>query len=204
LIFLHEAKLTGMSDFKLWFGTGLEHILDLDGYDHILYVVALSIIFTIRHWKELLWIVTAFTIGHSLTLALSTLDILNIPQSMVEIWIALTILISCILNLRDLKRDEIPLKGRYLTAALFGCIHGLGFSYLLKSMLGHEESILLPLLYFNLGLEAGQIVILSGVIFVNLGFQYFLPGKQKLLATTTTFVILLLSLYMIAERLDLV
>jgi hydrogenase/urease accessory protein HupE len=193
-----------MSDFKLWFGTGLEHILDLDGYDHILYVVALSIIFTARHWKQLLWIVTAFTIGHSLTLALSTLDILNIPQSMVEIWIALTILISCLLNLRDLKRDEIPLKGRYITAAVFGCIHGLGFSYLLKSMLGHEESILLPLLYFNLGLEAGQIVILSGVIFVNLGFQYFLPGKQKLLATTTTFVILLLSLYMIAERLDLV
>lgn len=192
-----------MSDFKLWFGTGLEHILDLDGYDHILYIVALSIVFATKHWKQLLWIVTAFTLGHSLTLALSTLNILNIQQSIVEIWIALTILISCILNLRDLRKDEIPLKGRYLTAALFGCIHGLGFSYLLKSMLGHEDSILIPLLYFNLGLEAGQIVILVVVIFANLGFQYFFHEKQKILATTTTFVILLLSLYMVAQRLFL-
>src|SRR6185436_15617488 len=115
-----------MSDFQLWFGTGLEHILDLKGYDHILYIIALSIIFSQKQWKQLLWLVTAFTLGHSLTLALSVLNVIRMPQSIVEIWIALTILISCILNLKDLRTDERNFKYRYITAAIFGCIHGLG------------------------------------------------------------------------------
>jgi hypothetical protein len=190
-----------MSEFNLWFSTGLKHILDLKGYDHILYIIALSIIFDYRHWKELLWLVTAFTIGHSLTLALSVSNIIRMPQSIVEVWIALTIFISCLWNLKDLRSQEFHMKGRYFTAAVFGCIHGLGFSYLLISMLGHEESRLFPLFCFNLGLEVGQLCILSGVI----GFQYILvklfPRNQKIITTTITFVILLLSLFMVFKRL---
>ncbi len=190
-----------MSEFNLWFVTGLEHILDLKGYDHILYIIALSIIFSRRHWEQLLWLVTAFTLGHSLTLALSVSNLIRMPQSIVEIWIALTILISCIWNLKDLKSENAGMKTRYVTAAVFGCIHGLGFSYLLKSMLGHEESILFPLLSFNLGLEVGQLLILALVIFAKSFFEEFLPKKQKLFTTTITFVILLLSLYMLVNRL---
>lgn len=190
-----------MSDFYLWFSTGLEHILDLKGYDHILYIIALSILFDLKQWKNLLWLVTAFTLGHSLTLALSVTDIIRIPQILVEIWIALTILISCVWNLMDMQKERTRFKWRYITAAVFGCIHGLGFSYLLKSMLGHESSILFPLFSFNIGLEVGQLVILTVVIFVKYIFQTFLPENQKLFTTTITFVILLLSLYMLIQRL---
>jgi hydrogenase/urease accessory protein HupE len=190
-----------MSDFNLWFSTGLEHILDLKGYDHILYIIALSIIFNPKQWKNLLWLVTAFTLGHSLTLALSVSDVIRIPQVMVEIWIAMTILISCVWNLIDVQKERTHFKSRYLTAAVFGCIHGLGFSYLLKSMLGHESSIIFPLLSFNIGLEVGQLVILADVIFAKFIFQTILPENQKLFTTTITFVILLLSLYMLIQRL---
>ncbi|HEX5624538.1 MAG TPA: HupE/UreJ family protein [Saprospiraceae bacterium] len=189
-----------MEAFQLWFETGLEHILDLKGYDHILYVVAFSILFSHRQWKPLFWLVTAFTLGHSLTLALSTMNVLDLPQSVVEIAIVLTILISCMWNLLDLRRSEPRVSYRYVTAVVFGCIHGLGFSYLLKSMLGREESIVLPLLYFNLGLEAGQLVILSAVVGFKAILLKFWPIYERIIATTITFVILAVAVYLLLLR----
>lgn len=190
-----------MSDFVLWFGTGLEHILDLDGYDHILYIVALTIIFHLYQWKQLLILVTAFTLGHSVTLAMSTSNLIQMPQSVVEIWIAVTILVSCLWNIKDLKKEITTFRARYVTAVLFGCIHGLGFSYLLKSMLGQEQSIFFPLLYFNLGLEAGQLVILSILVVFKYIIQLSWPKGEIFFTTTITFVILLLSLHMLSQRL---
>jgi hydrogenase/urease accessory protein HupE len=191
-----------MSDFQLWFQTGLEHILDLQGYDHILYIIALCIPFPLKAWTRLLWLVTAFTIGHSLTLALSVSGLIQMPQSVVEIWIALTILISCIWNLKDGQQEEKHYRSRYAAAAVFGCIHGLGFSYLLKSMLGHT-GFLFPLLCFNLGLETGQLVILLVIVLCKYLLQIFWPGIQNIFTTTITFVILLLSGYMLISRLYL-
>ncbi|MBK8483455.1 MAG: HupE/UreJ family protein [Saprospiraceae bacterium] len=189
-----------MDDFQLWFRTGAEHILDLNGYDHILFILVLSILFSYRDWKPLLFLVTAFTIGHSLTLAMSVFDWIQLQRSFVEVCIALTIVISSIFNLLDLKRNQTDISGRYLTVVLFGCVHGLGFSYLLKSMLGHQESILLPLFYFNLGLEAGQIIIVLFVLILKFILISFWKSKEKIITTTITFVILLWALQMLLKR----
>lgn len=155
-----------MNEFYIWFSTGFAHILDWQGYDHILYIMVLCVVFSNTDWKQLLTLITAFTIGHSLTLAISVCNILVIKQSYIEVFIPLTILITAALNILSLKQEKLNAKAiNYLLALFFGFIHGMGFSYLLKSMLSKTESVLLPLLSFNLGLEIGQLVI---VVFMTI------------------------------------
>jgi hypothetical protein len=168
-----------MSDFSLWFTTGLQHILDRNGYDHICYVIVLAISFPIKEWKKLLGLITAFTIGHSLTLALSILDFIKVPQTSIEILIPITILITCIYTI--VKREEAmkTISLNYWLALFFGLIHGMGFSYLLKSMLGREQSPVSPLFSFNLGLEAGQLVIVAAVILISLFLENVLKIKRS-------------------------
>lgn len=159
-----------MSKFQLYFGLGQDHILDANGYDHILFVIALCILYSIREWKQVLILVTAFTLGHSITLALATLEIINIDAELVEFLIPLTILITAISNI--FRKGDGPtgrsLQVNYVYAAFFGLIHGMGFSNYLKSILGREENIFTQLLAFNLGLEVGQIIIVA--FFLVLGF----------------------------------
>ncbi|MFN4234918.1 MAG: HupE/UreJ family protein [Bacteroidia bacterium] len=155
-------------EFYYWFLIGLEHIADWNGYDHMLFLLALCGVYSISDWKKLLVLITAFTIGHSLTLALSVLNLVAIKSEWIEFFIPLTILITCIFNLINLNQ---PLKNHYAKYALtlfFGLIHGLGFSYLLKSLLGKEENITLPLFAFNIGLEAGQIIIVGFIFLISL------------------------------------
>jgi hypothetical protein len=163
-----------MNNFILFFSTGIEHITDINGADHILFVTALCLRYVPRDWKKLLVLITAFTIGHSITLALSTLNIISFSRNWMEFLIAATILITAINNLtvKDFTHHtRYPLI--YFYALLFGLIHGMGFSLLLKSMLGRDESIVVELTAFNLGLEIGQllivaIVLLTSFIFVTL------------------------------------
>jgi hypothetical protein len=154
-----------MQNFWLWFSTGIQHITDLGGYDHILFVTLLSISYTFASWKKLVVMITAFTLGHSLSLALSVLVELNINTKVIEFLIALSILIAAVYALwnRENKKTNIV----YIIVACFGLIHGLGFSYLLKAMLGKEEAVSGPLLYFNLGLEVGQLIIVLVVLGMN-------------------------------------
>jgi len=172
-----------MNEFWLWFNTGTEHILDWNGYDHILYVMVLCVLFSVSEWKKLLILVTAFTIGHSLTLAVSVLNIFTIKQGIVEVLIPLTIILTCVINLIQNKRHygihkRLPKKYTfsYVLALLFGFIHGMGFSYLLRSMLGKEESVVFPLLSFNLGLEFGQLII----VVIMLLFSVFLTRFTRI------------------------
>jgi|SRR5688572_11197377 len=159
-----------MSDFELYFGIGKDHILDYkNGYDHILFVVALCTIYLIRDWKKLLVLVTAFTIGHSVTLALATLEIISFNQNLVEFLITLTIFITAVSNI--FRKTEISDRTTYINygyALFFGLIHGLGFSNTLRTMLGKDRSIVTQLFAFNLGLEVGQIIIVG--VFVFIGF----------------------------------
>lgn len=147
-----------MIDWNIWFTTGIQHILDVYGYDHMLFVALLTLAFPIVEWKKLLGLITAFTIGHSVTLILSTVDVIHVNQAIVEFLIVLTIAGTATLELFYSKNTVNRGKVIYLIIACFGWIHGMGFSFLLKSMLGHEESVFMPLLMFNLGLEAGQII----------------------------------------------
>ncbi len=153
-----------MSEFQLYFGLGKSHILDYaNGYDHIIFVIALCALYLTREWKQVLILITAFTIGHSITLALSTLRIISVKVELIEFLIPLTIFITAVSNL---FKNENNLTSRsvqmnYFFAGFFGLIHGLGFSSYLRSILGRDESILTQLFAFNLGLEFGQVIIVA-------------------------------------------
>jgi len=164
-----------LSQFSLYFDLGLNHILDMAGFDHIVFIVILCAIYLIREWSKVLVLVTAFTIGHSITLALATLKIININPGMVEFLIPLTIFITALSNLftRERGSNHKEVRGNYFLALFFGLVHGLGFSNNLRSLLGREENIFTQLLAFNLGIEVGQIVIvvcfmLCSFIFVDI------------------------------------
>lgn len=152
----------------------MEHIADLQGYDHILFILTLCGIYPYKEWKNLLILVTAFTLGHSLTLALSVLNIVRVPAEWIEFLIPVTIVSTCVYNLATLNRSlDSGNRVRYIMAVLFGCIHGMGFSNYLRSLLGRESSILGPLLGFNLGLEAGQLLILAAIFVLHFLFSRF-------------------------------
>ncbi|MFT6214832.1 MAG: ABC-type antimicrobial peptide transport system permease subunit [Roseivirga sp.] len=161
-----------MDQFKLYFQLGYEHIIDLNGIDHILFVVALCSIYLAQDWKKVLILVTAFTLGHSITLALSTFELINFDTDLIEFLIPVTIFITALSNLFRKEGSVSPkaLNLNYFFALFFGLIHGLGFSNYLKSLLGKSESIISQLLAFNLGLELGQIIIV--VIFMIISFVF--------------------------------
>lgn len=189
-----------MNQFELYFGLGLSHILDIQGYDHILFVIALCTVYTFYDWRRILILVTAFTIGHSLTLALATLKFISIDSALIEFLIPVTIAITSASNLfnnPEQKTQYVQLN--YFFVLFFGLIHGLGFSNFLKSLLGKESSILQPLLAFNIGLEVGQIVIVA--IYLALAFivLYLLKIKQKSWIQLVSLSVLILSVYMIYE-----
>ena len=160
-----------LSEFLVFLRLGFEHIADIRGYDHILFIVALCAGYEPRHWKKLLILVTAFTVGHSFTLALATLRIISINDALVEFLIPLTIFITGIVNILASSPEGggmLERKGtrqlQYLLALAFGLIHGMGFSNFLRALLGGEEGIALPLFSFNVGLELGQIMIVLAVL----------------------------------------
>ncbi|MHB1193921.1 MAG: HupE/UreJ family protein [Longimicrobiales bacterium] len=162
------------STFAVYLHLGFDHIADLRGYDHILFVVALSAGYGLAHWRRLLVLVTAFTLGHSLTLALATLRLVSVDRDWVEFLIPVTIVATGVFTIVEIAtapgRVHRPGWGprlKYAMALFFGLIHGLGFSTFLRAMLGEEESIALPLFSFNVGLEIGQVVILGAALGVS-------------------------------------
>ncbi|MCK3683438.1 HupE/UreJ family protein [Maribellus sp. YY47] len=147
-----------MSTFEMYLRLGFQHIINIHGYDHIIFVLVLCAAYSAKEITRVLILVTAFTIGHSLTLALSTLNILSIPSRYVEFMIPATILITALSNVLPSRRGNLRIV--FVTTLFFGLIHGLGFSNYLKGLLGKESNILTPLFAFNVGIETGQIVIL--------------------------------------------
>lgn len=198
-----------MNDFWIWFSTGLLHILDWNGYDHILYVVSLCILFSVKEWRKLLVLVTAFTVGHSLTLAFSVLGILKIKQDYIEILITLTIILTCAINIYFRKRvDEgsqdrkVNYRFNYFLALVFGFIHGMGFSYLLRSMLGKEENIVFPLLSFNLGLEIGQLIIVGFTLLLSVFLIRFTRIKKPAYVLFISSAVFGISFLLFVQRLN--
>jgi hypothetical protein len=148
--------------------------------DHILFIAALCLRYQFADWKKVLILVTAFTIGHSITLALSVLDFITVSTNWVELLIPVTILLTAISNLAVKKftfQTRFPLI--YFLALFFGCIHGLGFSNYLKSLLGTTEQIVPRLLAFNLGLEAGQLAIVFILLIISLIAVYLFRFSRR-------------------------
>ncbi|GAB3979755.1 HupE/UreJ family protein [Spirosoma terrae] len=160
-----------MDDFLIYLRLGFDHITDPSGYDHILFVIALCAVYTLQQWRQVLILVTAFTIGHSITLALATLQLITYKTDLIELLIPITILITAITNFffqepktRSNTAKPSHQSWRYGLAMAFGLIHGMGFSNYLRSLLGREANIIKPLLAFNIGLEVGQLIIVSIVL----------------------------------------
>lgn len=150
-----------------YFTEGWKHIISTDALDHQLFILALAALYTIKDWKQVLILVTAFTIGHSVTLALSAYQIINIDSNLVEFLIPCTIAITAITNFfyKDFNPRSIRLN--YFLALFFGTIHGLGFANFIRFTLAEGQNIGWPLLQFNLGLEVGQVVFVTGILFLT-------------------------------------
>ena len=155
-----------MSDFSFYFELGWEHIMSWDALDHLLFIAVLSAIYLLSDWKQVLILVTAFTIGHSLTLALSVLDIIRFPADWVEFLIPCTIVFTAVANLFQHQFSKRTIRINYLLALVFGLVHGMGFANTIRFMLANDQDILLPLLGFNIGLEIGQIVVVSILLLI--------------------------------------
>lgn len=160
-----------MSEFWIYFQIGLKHVLDIHAYDHVLFLIALTIPYAFKDWKRILLLVSVFTVGHTLALLLSVLGIIAVKVNIVEFLIPITILITAIFHLftagKASKSEGVNLV--FFVTLFFGIVHGLGFSNYFKSILGGSTSSkLLPLGEFALGIEAAQLV----VVFVFLVLSY--------------------------------
>ena len=156
-----------MNDFLFYLNLGWEHIISLDALDHQLFVLVLVAVFVMKDWKDILWIITAFTIGHSITLALSVFDIVRAPAKWVEFLIPLTIVITAFDNILMRNRPNNLMKMNFYLALFFGLIHGMGFANTARMMIANEQHIFLPLLGFNIGLELGQIAVVAAILIIQ-------------------------------------
>ena len=156
-----------MNDFKFYFGLGWEHIMSWDALDHLLFIAALAAIYLLKDWKQVLILVTAFTIGHSLTLALSVMDVFRFPANWVEFLIPCTIVITAISNLFQKQFTAKSIRINYFLALFFGLIHGMGFANTIRFMLAQDQSFGWGLFGFNVGLEAGQIAVVTTLLLVT-------------------------------------
>ncbi|MDP4599828.1 MAG: HupE/UreJ family protein [Polaribacter sp.] len=158
-----------MNDFRLYVEMGLFHVLDIKAYDHILFLIVLAVIFGFSEWKKVFWLVTLFTIGHSISLTLAAFEIINIKVEIIEFLIPGTIFITGVTNIFNAKKTSKTKNSINLIFALFfGLIHGLGFSNYFRAMIGKEDDKLIPLVEFALGIEAAQVIIV--LLIVSLGY----------------------------------
>lgn len=154
-----------MHPFGFYLQLGFEHISDLAGFDHILFLVALCAVYRIEQWKSILILVTAFTVGHSVTLALASLGTLSIPSEIIEFLIPTTILLTAMRNVVSRSTEATSKMGlNYAMALFFGLIHGMGFSNYFRALLMGDSSVAVPLLGFNLGIELGQLLVVAFIV----------------------------------------
>ena len=167
-----------MDQFNIFLQQGFLHILDLSGYDHIMFLFAICAIYSLKDWKQILWIVSSFTIAHSITLALGALHLIVMNAGLIEFLIAFTIFFTCLENLFFSKLHRY----RMAFSFLFGLVHGMGFSRLLIDLfMGMDINFLSTLLPFNLGLEVGQIVIISAIITLIYILQHMAGLKPRMI-----------------------
>ena len=182
-----------MSEFWIFFEKGLRHILDLTAYDHILFLMALTIPYAFKDWKKLLLLITIFTVGHTLALLLSVYGIVIMKVNLVEFLIPITILIIAFFNLftagKSSKGESISVIG--FVTLFFGIIHGLSFAGYFKTLVsGSSQSKLLPITEFSLGIEASQIVVVFIVLIVSYIVQtVFRFSKRDWTLVMSSFII---------------
>lgn len=189
-----------MQDFLFYLNLGWEHIISLDALDHQLFVLALIAVYSFNDLKKVLILVTAFTIGHSITLALSTFDIIRINSDWVEFLIPLTIVLTSLNNILIRNKKQSQNNANYYLALIFGLIHGMGFANTARVMIAKSQSIAIPLLGFNIGLELGQIAIVFGILILLFILLKLFKVNQKDWILFVSSGVFALSLKMTLER----
>lgn len=189
-----------MQNFGFYFDLGWHHIISWEALDHLLFVLALSAIYLIGNWKQVLILVTAFTIGHSLTLALSVYDIIRVDSKWVEFLIPCTIIVTAGLNFLEKDFQPKSLRLNYFLALFFGLIHGLGFANNIRFMITKDDSMGWSLFGFNIGLEAGQILVVAGILLISFGVVNKAGFPRKWWVWTLSIVALIKALTMAWER----
>ncbi len=174
-----------MNAFSFYFPMGWEHIISVDALDHQLFIIALAALYTWSDWRKVLVLVTAFTIGHSVTLLLSVLDWIRLDSKWVEFLIPLTIMITAALNLFQHNQKQTTSISTYWLALFFGFIHGMGFANSIRFMLAQDQQIGWGLFGFNVGLEVGQMLVVVLLLSVN----HFVTFIAKLPAHKWNFIV---------------
>lgn len=181
-----------MSQFWLYFRLGLEHVLDWQAYDHILFLIVLVAAYSFSSWKKIVWLVTLFTIGHTLALFLSVYGIVKVDPAWVELLIPITIILTAIYNILTAGKKERNnnMGVLYFSTVFFGLIHGLGFSSYFKMVSSNTDSYFLPLLEFALGIETAQIIVVLGVMIFGFILQnIFKVARRDWVLVTSAIVI---------------
>ena len=171
-----------MSEFWIYLEIGLRHVLDINAYDHVLFLIALTVPYSFKDWKRVLLLVSIFTLGHTLALLLSVFGVIVIKPEFVEFLIPITILITALYNIftagKTAKSDNISITG--IITLFFGIIHGLGFSNYFKSILsGNPSDKVIPLLEFALGIELAQIIVVLVVLLISYILQTFFRFSKR-------------------------
>ncbi|WP_347159726.1 HupE/UreJ family protein [Pontibacter chitinilyticus] len=171
------------STFYTYLQLGFHHIFNFGAYDHMLFLLALSAIYTLSDWRKVIALVTSFTIGHSITLALSTFNLIRFDTALIEFLIPVTIFVTCVTNFFKLKgaaaKQPTIWSLHNLMAVLFGLIHGMGFSNYLKALLGRGTDTWLQLLAFNIGIELGQMLIVLLLLILGFLIMNLLRAKKR-------------------------
>lgn len=188
-----------MTDFGFYFTEGWKHIISTDALDHQLFILALAVVYTFKDWKKVLVLVTAFTIGHSLTLALSVLDIIRVSSSWVEFLIPVTIVLTALWNLVSGKPVK-NVNSNYFLALFFGLIHGLGFANSIRMMLASDQSLGWGLFGFNVGLEAGQVVVVLIILLISKLLTDLIKIPQRVYIFVVSLAVFVFAVKMAIER----
>jgi hypothetical protein len=191
-----------MGEFNLYFRLGTQHILTWEAMDHILFVSALCLRYLLKDWKKVVILVTAFTIGHSATLALSALELVHFPSRWIEFLIPLTIVATAVNNLLQKKlqvehQKKLPII--YFFALFFGLIHGLAYANTFLSLEG-KEGLVLHLFAFNAGIEVAQLLVVAIVLAISFIFVQLLRLPRLFWMRLASIVILIASVKMAIER----
>jgi hypothetical protein len=189
-----------MNDFGFYFGLGWEHIISLDALDHLMFIAVLAAIYLLKDWKQVLILVTAFTVGHTITLILSTKEWIEVKESLVEFLIPCTIAVTAIANLFQKNFSSKAIRVNYFLALFFGMIHGLAFANILRMVLAKEQSFPLSMFSFSLGLETGQLVVVIVMLLLGHLFINLLNVNRKHWVIFISAAVFALSLEMVARR----
>lgn len=183
-----------MSDFELYFNMGLRHVLDINAYDHVLFLIVLTVPYIFKDWKNVLLLVTLFTIGHTLSLILSVFGVITVNAGIVEFLIPITIFITALYNIFKASRKSASKNGNInfiaITTLFFGVIHGLGFSNYFKIVVDkNSKDKLMPLLEFALGIETAQVIVVLIVLIISYVLQeFFRLSKRDWILVMSAFV----------------